>query len=69
MILVEKLQFPTDLSQKFNKHSSTNSVVMVTLSVRLHLYLFKSKAYKIILKVKKFELPTYYRFSIAEEEI
>ena len=23
MVLVEKLQFPTDFSQKFNKHSST----------------------------------------------
>ena len=27
---------------------------------------FKLKAYKIILKVRKFQLPTYYRFSTAE---
>ena len=29
---------------------------------------FKLKAYKIILKVRKFQLPTYYRFSTAEGE-
>ena len=50
MILVEKLLFPTDFSQKFNKHSST-----IVLS--LGLYVFKLKACKIILKVRKFQLP------------
>ena len=39
---------------------------MATLSVRLDLHVFKFKAYKIILKVRKFQLPTYYRFSTAE---
>ena len=31
--------------------------------------MFKLKAYKIILKVRKFQLPTYYWFSTAEGEI
>ena len=42
---------------------------MATLSVRPDLYVLKLKAYKIILKVRKFQLPTYYRFSTAEGEI
>ena len=69
MILAEKLQFPTDFSQKFDKHSSTVVLSWQHLSVRLDLYVFKLKAYKIILKVRKFQLPTYYRFSTAEGEI
>ena len=39
---------------------------MATLNVRLDLYVFKLKAYKVLLKVRKFQLPTYYRFSTAE---
>ena len=42
---------------------------MATLSVRLDLHVFKLKAYKIIMKVKKFQLPTYYRFSMADGEM
>ena len=42
---------------------------MATLNVRLDLYVFKLKAYKILLKVRKFQLPIYYRFSMAEGEI
>ena len=40
---------------------------MTTLSVQSDLYVFKLKAYKIILKVKKIQLPTYYRFYSTEE--
>ena len=69
MISVEKLQFPTDFSQKFNKHSSKIVLPWQHLSVRLDLYVLKWKAYKIILKVRKFQLPTYYRFSTADWEI
>ena len=38
---------------------------MATLSVRLDLHVFQLKTYKIILKVKKFQLPTYCCFSTA----
>ena len=38
---------------------------MATLSVPLDLYVFKLKAYKIILKVRKFQLPTCHRFNTA----
>ena len=70
MILFEKLQFPTDFCQKFNKHSSTMlSVAKATLSVRLDLYVAKLKTYKTILKVRKIQVPTYYRFSTAEGEM
>ena len=39
---------------------------MATLSFRLDLYVLKLKAYKIIPKVSKFQLPTYYSLSTAE---
>ena len=58
MVLVEKLQFPTDFSQKFNKHSLTIVLPWQHLSVRLDLCVFKLKAYNIILKVRKFQLRT-----------
>ena len=42
---------------------------MATLSVRLDLYVFKLKAYKIVLKVKKFKLLICYHFSTAEGDM
>ena len=64
MILVEKSQFATDFSQKFNKYSSTISLLS-NIECPIRLIFVKLKAYKIILKVRKFQLLSYYGFSTA----
>ena len=66
MISAENMQFPTDFSQKFNKYSSTIMLPWQQWMSHETKCVFKTKAYEFILKVKKFQLPTVYRFSTAE---
>ena len=68
MISAENMQFPTDFSKKFNKHSSTIVLPWQQwMSYETNLYLKrKLMNFEFILKVTKFQLPTVYRFSTAE---
>ena len=66
--LAGKPQFSTNFSHKSIKHSSTIVLPWKHWVSHETQYVLKTKAYKFILKVRKFQLPTVYSFSRAERE-